>query len=169
MKKDALRRHYHYLWTGEAVAAMLFVGLLLWFADGRWQQWIARTYSLSIVILILIQGIVWWRLKLRLLRGNQHRMRLRIRASFRFWRRVNWWLIGGFPLVVLITTRLTNQPIISVDTLIGLLFLGGAMLEQINYYYYQLMYDSAEDWKYLRKYRRLRRGNIAKALDADLT
>lgn len=43
-------------------------------------------------------------------------------------------------------------------------FLGGAVLEQINYYV-QFMYDNPYDWAYLRRHRRLRRGSIAKALD----
>ena len=67
--------------------------------------------------------------------------------------------------MVLIATQLTQQPLASTDTWLGLLFLGGAVLEQINYYYVQLMYDSAYDWAYLRTHQRLRRGTIARALD----
>jgi hypothetical protein len=47
---------------------------------------------------------------------------------------------------------------------VGLLFTGGALLEQINYYYTQLMYDNPYDWNYLRTHRRLRQGIIGKAL-----
>ncbi len=43
--------------------------------------------------------------------------------------------------------------------------MGGAVLEQINYYYYQLMYDNPYDWNYLRRERRLRRGSVAKVLE----
>ncbi|MCL4267833.1 MAG: hypothetical protein KJ069_31995 [Anaerolineae bacterium] len=167
MDKETLQKRYQYLWTGEAFSAILFAAFLLWFAyqEGVWQKWIIRTYSLGIVILILIQGIVWWRWKLRLLRNNQRRMPAHVLNSFLFWRRTNWWLIGGFPLVVVIATQLTAQSVISTDVLFGLLILGGAMLEQINYYYVQLMYDSSYDWTYLRTHHRLRRGTIAKAFD----
>lgn len=167
MDTQALRKRYRYLWTGEALAASLFAALLLWSAyqDGVWQQWVARTYSTVVVILILIQGIVWWRSKLHLLDTNQRHLPTHVLDSFALWRRINWLLIGGFPFLVVIATRLMNQPLVSTDTLLGLLFLGGAVLEQINYYYVQLMYDSAYDWSYLRTHRRLRRGTIAKALD----
>ncbi len=167
MNKEALRKRYQALWTGEAAAIIVFVSFLLWFAyrDGQWQKWIIRTYSLGVVILILIQGIVWWRWKLHILRNNQRLIPEHVLKSFLFWRRTNWWLIGSFPLVVVVATKLTAQSLLSADTFIGLLILGGAVLEQINYYYVQLMYDSAYDWAYLRTHRRLRRGTIAKALD----
>jgi hypothetical protein len=39
------------------------------------------------------------------------------------------------------------------------------LLEQINYYHYQLMYfDSRYDWRYLMQNKRLRTGSIAKML-----
>lgn len=147
---------------------MLFVAVLLWsiYQDGIWQQWIARTYSLGVIIVILAQGIVWWRLKLRLLDTNQRQMPAPILRSFLFWRRMNWLLISCFPLVVVLAAQVADQPIISTDTVFGVLLLGGALLEQFNYYYVQLMYDSPYDWAYLRAHRRLRRGTIAKALDA---
>lgn len=168
MNKHALERRYNQLWSGEAVSAVVFTGLLLWFAyqDGMWQHWIARTYSLGVVILILGQAIIWWRLKLRLLKRDQRQMPAPILDSYRRWRQINWWLIGLFPLVVVLASQLTNHPVASLDTGLGLAFLLGAVLEQMNYYYYQLMYDSAYDITYLRTHRRLRRGTIAKALDA---
>ncbi len=166
MDQAKLRRRYQWLWTGEAVSSALFAAFLLWFAyqDGIWQRWIARTYSVTVIILILLQGIVWWRAKLRLRQQHQRQMPAHTLQAFRWWRRVNWMLIGAYPLVVIIATQLTAQPLFSPDTWLGLLFLGGAVLEQINYYYVQLMYDSAYDWSYLRTQQRLRQGTIAKAL-----
>jgi hypothetical protein len=165
MSKDALRRRYHYLWTGEILSAFLFTGLLFWFAfqDGAWQRWVARTYSLSIVILILMQGVFWWRLKLRLLRHRKYSIPSSVLRSYRIWRRINWLLIGGFPLIAILAAQITFQPILSTDTGFGLLLLGGAILEQINYYYYQLMYDSPNDWAYLGKQSRPKKGAIARA------
>ena len=56
MNKDMLRRRYTSLWTGEATAALLFAALLLWsiYHNGVWQRWVARTYSLGVVVFILI-------------------------------------------------------------------------------------------------------------------
>jgi hypothetical protein len=52
-----------------------------------------------------------------------------------------------------------------VDVGLGLLFLLGGILEQINYYYYQLIYfDSIYNWRYLMQHKRLRIGSIAKML-----
>lgn len=168
MDKDTLRRRYQSLWIGEAVAITLFVFLLLRAAlqDGIWQHWVARTYSLGVVILVLLQGIVWWRWKLQRLHTGRRHMPAHVLDSFRAWRRINWLLIGGFPLIVVLAAQWTDQPLASRDTWFGLLILGGAVLEQINYYYFQLMYDSAYDLAYLRAHRRLRRASIAQALDA---
>jgi hypothetical protein len=166
MSKRALQRRYTYLWTGEIVSALLFAGLLCYFAyrDGVWQHWIARSYSLGVLILILIQGSFWWRLKLRLLRRKQRSISPHTLNSYRRWRRINWLLISSFPLIVVIAAQITLQPLISADTRFGLLFFTGAILEQINYYYYQLMYDSPQDWAFLRKHRRLKQGAIARAM-----
>lgn len=168
MDKITLQKRYQYLWTGETLSATLFVAILLWSAwrDGVWQHWIVRTYSLGVVILILIQGATWWRWKLRVLANDQRHLPAPVLAAFRRWRRINWWLIGAFPLIVVAAQRLTGQALISVDAVVGLLIWIGAILEQINYYYTQLMYDNAYDWAYLRTHRQLRRGTIAKEFDA---
>lgn len=95
MDQDQLRRRYHALWSGEAFSALLFAALLFWFADQdcMWERWIVRTYSVGVVILILLQGIVWWRMKLRLLQQNRRQMPTAILRMFRRWRGVNWLLI----------------------------------------------------------------------------
>lgn len=142
MDKNTLRRRYRYLWTGEAFSATLFAALLFWSAyqDGVWQHWIARAYSVGVVILILLQGIVWWHWKLHLLDTNQRQMPTPVLRSFGFCRRINWVVIAAFPFVVMFATQLTNQPLLSLDTWLGLLILGGAVLEQINYYYVHRTY-----------------------------
>lgn len=161
-----MRKRYHYLWTGEATAVILFSLLFLWYAgqDGQWHAWIVRTYSLGVVITILIQGVVWWRWKLRLLDQGTRTMPPPVLRAYCFWRDMNWILIGAFPLIVVSVALWFNRLLSSPDACWGLLMLVGALLEQINYYYYQLMYDSAYDWAYLWRHRRLRRGTIAKAV-----
>jgi hypothetical protein len=101
MTKEALRRRYNYLWTGETVAAILFVILFLWAAyqDGVWRRWIIRSYSLAVVVTILIQGTCWWRLKLQLLNSEERHLPSHVLESYRNWRRINWVLIAAFPFV----------------------------------------------------------------------
>lgn len=162
-----LARRYRFLWTGELFSAVLFPVLLLWFAarDGAWSNWLGRGYAVAVVSAILLQGVAWWRWKLRLLREGRRTMPLPLLAGYRRLRALNWLLIALFPVVLLLTWMLTGRAPPAADTWLGLLFLGGAVLEQINYYYVQLMYDNPYDWAYLRRHRRLRRGSIAKALD----
>lgn len=166
MNKEALRRRYISLWTGEATAALFFTILLLWSMhhDGIWQCWIARTYSLSVVNIILIQAVIWWRWKVHLLNRDERSMPAQVLRQYQRWRAINWWLIGGFPFVVIFATSITGQSIDSLDTWLGLFILAGALLEHINYYYVQLMYNSAYDWKFLCTHRRPRLGTVAKAL-----
>jgi hypothetical protein len=160
-----LARRYRYLWTGELFSAVMFPSLLLWFAarDGAWTNWVGRGYAVVVVSCILLQGVAWWRWKLRLLREGRRTMPLSVLAVYRRLRALNWLLIALFPVVLLLRWMLTGRAP-TADTWLGLLFLGGAALEQINYYYVQLMYDNPYDWAYLRRHRRLRRGSIAKAL-----
>ena len=166
MEPEALAKRYRSLWMGEAVSSVLFVGVFLSvaLADGRWTHWIARSYALAVVVLILAQGVIWWRWKLRQLQAGQRTMPVEVLRKFRRYQRLNWLLIGAFPAVLALKWWVTGRFWPDEDTGFGLLFLGGALLEQINYYYYQLMYDSRYDWAYLRTHRRLRPGSIGKAL-----
>jgi hypothetical protein len=145
----------------------MFPVLLLWFAarDDAWSDWFGRGYAVAIVSCLLLQGVAWWRWKLRLLREGRRTMPLPVLAVYRRLRSLNWLLMGLFPAVLLLSRVLAGRPPPAADTWLGLLFLGGAVLEQVNYYYVQLMYDNPYDWAELRRHRRLRRGSIAIALD----
>jgi hypothetical protein len=166
MDRHKLAKRYRSLWTGEAASILLFVTLFLYYAlaDGQWRNWIVRTYSLTVVIFILLQGVAWWMWKLRILKAGQRMMPTVILKRFALFRQANWFLICLFPLVFILKWLVTNSLWSTKDVWLGSLFLVGALLEQINYYYYQLMYDNRYDWAYLRQHRRLRRGSIGKAL-----
>lgn len=166
IERSKLAKRYRSLWIGETVASCLFIVLFLRgvLADGDWRNWIVRGYALFLVLIILAQGVYWWRWKLRTLRAEQRTMPINILQRFALFKRLNWLLIGLFPLVLLVKWWLTSSFWLSADVWFGILFVGGAILEQINYYYYQLMYDNPYDWNYLRQHRMLRVGSIAKAL-----
>lgn len=166
MGHKALAQRYRVLWTGEVVSIVLFILLFLYFfhADGQWRNWIIRTYSLFVVIFILFQGTLWWILKLRILQAGQQTMPVAILMRFALFKKINWLLICFFPFVLILTGWITNAFWPTQDLWLGSLIMGGALLEQINYYYYQLMYDNRYDWMYLRRHRRLRQGSISKGL-----
>jgi hypothetical protein len=111
MERKALARRYRYLWMGEATNILIIIVVFLYYAlmDGKWSNWIARTYSLTIVIIILLQGVIWWRWKLRVLHAGQRTMPLRILIRFRRFRWVNWLLIGLFPVVLWLKWWLTDS------------------------------------------------------------
>ncbi|HBB94130.1 MAG TPA: hypothetical protein DC054_01955 [Blastocatellia bacterium] len=161
-----LARRYRYLWTGEAVSATIFIILLITGAvrEGHWVNWIDRAYSVGIVAWILVQAVVFWRWKLRLLAQEHRALPPEVVLRFRWFKHLNWVLIVAFPLVVLVGWLLAGRRLSQADVGLGTLILLGAILEQINYYYYQLMYDSRYDWRYLMLYKRLRIGSIAKML-----
>lgn len=167
MDKEKLAKRYRYLWTGELAAIILFIYLLVYYAarDGRWSNWILRIYSVSVVVIILAQSIPWWRWKLRLLKEGRREMPAHLVSRYARLRTLNWILISGFGMAVMAKWFFTDAAILGPDLWYGLLFLGGAVLEQVNYYYYQLMYDSAYDLNHLRSELSLRRGTIAKVLD----
>lgn len=161
-----LARRYTILWTGELFSAIMFPALVIWFAarGGAWSDWIGRFYAIGVVSAILFQGVVWWRWKLRILRAGRRTMPPRVLAAYRRLRGLNWLLIALFPAALLAAWAIRRQAPPAADVVVGLLFLVGATLEQINYYYVQLMYDNPYDWAHLRRERRLRRGSIATAL-----
>jgi len=167
MDTEALAKRYRYLWTGEAVSATLFTILLVTSAvwEGSWVNWMARAYSVSVVVWILMQAVVFWRWKLRLLAQQKRTLPAPVVLRFRWFKHLNWVLIGAFPLTVLVEWLVTGGRLSQADVGLGLLILLGAILEQINYYHYQLMYfDSRYDWRYLMQHKRLRIGSIAKML-----
>lgn len=170
MDKQKLSRRYRSLWLGETVSILLFIYLFAFFAarDAGWHNWILRGYSLAVVIIILLQGVSWWRWKQHQLAKDTRDMPAHIVTRFHRLRTVNWLLIAAFPLAMLGKRVITGALTTSADLWLGLLILAFAALEQINYYYVQLMYDSRYDWNYLRTHRSLRRGTIGKVLDRQL-
>lgn len=167
MDTEALIKRYRSLWIGEAVSASLFILLLVTSAvrDGSYVNWIARAYGVGVCVWILLQAVLFWRWKLRLLVHERRMLPAPVVQRFRWFKRLNWMLIGAFPPIVLIEWLATGGHLNQIDVALGLLFVVGAVLEQINYYYYQLMYfDSRYDWRYLVQNRRLRMGSIARML-----
>jgi hypothetical protein len=52
-----------------------------------------------------------------------------------------------------------------LDLVAGAAFYLLAVLEQVNYYHVQLMYDYPPDWRHLVQEKRLKRSSLSRALD----
>jgi hypothetical protein len=113
-------------------------------------------------MLILWQGATYWWLKLRSVRTHVP-LSDTWRQVYTILKRVNWGLLALSPLVLTISLRLPGPQRI-VDVLGGTFFTVLALLEQINYYYVQLMYDNPTDWRYLMRHKRLKRARLARDL-----
>jgi hypothetical protein len=167
MTVEKLRKRYRTLWQGEAAAIVAALALFIYYARGdAWINWFIRTYALAVVIVILLQGVAWWLWKLRVLDSGERTMPAHVLRQYRAFRNLNWLLIALLPLVLWAKRLITGALAFDADFWVGLLIWIGAILEQINYYYVQLMYDNPYDWAYLRRHRRLRPGTVAKAMAA---
>jgi hypothetical protein len=169
--RRALARRYRYLWRGELVAAG---GFLLAFVvyvplERPWPDWILRASGLFILLVLLVEGAFWWRGRLSDLEALRRQPSSSTLQAFRILRTANWLLIAIFP--ALVAWRMTwSRPPPAADPRWGIALAVGALLEQVNYFHYQLSYGYGLDFWYLRRYRRLRRGHVSLHLSrADLT
>lgn len=157
-----LSSRFEYLRRMEALAVVALPLLFVW--DWRrtpgsvhWPLGIAALVSVSY---LLLQGAIYWHLKHRALTLSTSLPPYFARLFSGF---------AGSNLVLLAVVGLGFAAHIartgwSVQLAWPLGIYLFAVLEHINYYHYQLMYDTANAWRYLRQNRRLRRA----ALGTDL-
>ncbi|MGD1994523.1 MAG: hypothetical protein PVI59_15115, partial [Anaerolineae bacterium] len=105
----------------------------------------------------------WW-LKLQAVKSDSEIAAGRLRW-FRTLKKINWVLIALLP-VLLVVNGLVNTFFRSgLDVIVGLGFYVLAVLEQINYYHYQLMYDYPPDWRVLIEEKKVKRSSLNRALE----
>jgi hypothetical protein len=164
-RRTAVVKRLRYLWTWELFDSFFLPAVAIFLA--RLQQkplGFFAIYGKALVTWILWQGVAYWWLKLRAVKTGAE-IPSRALRTFDFLQRVNWALIGLLP-IVLIGKGLTGSLFSSaLDLTVGLGFYGLALLEQINYYHYQLMYDCPADWRYLRTHYRLKRSKLHRDLE----
>ncbi len=146
-----------YLRSREALAALLLPAVIVW----RWIDvggdvaWGLRLGALAMLAWILIQGTFYWHLKLGSLASSTP-LPAYFAPLFRTFKWSNLALMAALAaLLVLQSDHLSEA---DVGWSAGLLT--GAMLEQINYYYYQLMYDTKASLSYVLRNRRLRKAAL---------
>lgn len=164
--REQLAKRYHYLMTGEAFNVLLFPALYFWWVrndNWAWEGWVLRGYGVLAIVIILAQGTYLWWYKLQTLNRGQSVIEpwmARLLVRFRVF---NWgMLLFYLPFIGII--NILNGTVGRADLLYGTLLVGFALLEQINYYYLQLMYDNRADVAYLMTHKRLKQGFVAREL-----
>ncbi|MFE4621284.1 hypothetical protein ACFRJ7_34830 [Streptomyces sp. NPDC056747] len=119
----------------------------------------ANLFGFALVMLLLLEGAAYWTVKLRALSAGSGAP-LPGAAVFAAARVVNLVLLGlGVPLTVL---AVADAP--GTGSIPGLLFTLFAVLEHVNYFHTQLMYDTPEDRRSRRRNGR-RRAHLARDLE----
>ena len=147
-----------YLRSREALAAFLLPAVIAytWFSGGGEVSWSIRIFALCMLSYILLQGTWYWHLKLRLL--NEHKP---LPAYFRdLYQCFKWSNVIGMValLAALLYYNTLSLSFSDLKWCAGLLV--GVLLEHINYYHYQLMYDTRAAFDFLRRNKRLRKAAL---------
>jgi hypothetical protein len=147
-----------YLRNAEAFCAF-FLPLFFWW-DWRKSDtpvaWDVRIAATALMSYILLQGALYWHLKLQAF--SQHQS---LPAYFlRLYKAFKWSsVVGIIAVLALVAGRshaVTNEDLGWAGCVLALV-----VAEQINYYHYQLMYDTRGAFAYLRRHRRLREAALA--------
>lgn len=138
----------------------------LWRTMGA-EGWLLRSGAVAIVAYILVQGAIYWQMKLNAVIRGERGLPGYFPALFNFFRRSNLWLFIAYGILVAVV--IARGALDSRDLAWGIGLYGFAILEHVNYYAYQLMHDSRNDRRYLARHRRLRRAALRDDLDAALS
>jgi hypothetical protein len=146
-----------YLHSREALATVVLPAVIVW---SWWHkesevEWLMRGAALALLTWILVQGTLYWYLKLRSLEGRQP-LPSWFHSVFRTFKWTNLVAIGAMLAVL----GIERHTIARVDLGWSAILLAGALLEQINYYHYQLMYDTRASIGHLLRNRRLRKAAL---------
>jgi len=157
---QSLSDRLKFLRSREALAAVVLPAVIVWswIDKGGEVAWPMRLAALALLAYILIQGTYYWHLKLRLL-DDQQPLPSYFRKLFMGFNWSNRIAIAGLLLVLVLVERSTVNEA-DIGWTAGLLV--GAIFEQINYYHYQLMYDTRASINYVRHNRRLRKAALGK-------
>ncbi|UUZ52348.1 hypothetical protein LP419_22615 [Massilia sp. H-1] len=155
---ETLSTRLKYLRSRELLAAFLLPAVIVW----RWMDrggdiaWGVRIGALALLAYILVQGTLYWHLKLRLLE-DQRPLPSWFASLFRAFGYSNLLAIAAILLAMAMGRGALSDP--DIGWTAGLLV--GAVLEHINYYHYQLMYDTRASFNHLVRNRRLRKAALS--------
>lgn len=136
-----------------ALPALFFLN---WQKSAAPVAWELRGAALALISYILLQGALYWHLKLHTVLRRQS-FPAYFQPLFRFFQYSN--LVAIIAVTVLAATMRGNSAS-TADLAWTMGLLGFAVLEQINYYHFQLMYDTRAAFAYLRRNGRLRKAAL---------
>jgi hypothetical protein len=147
-----------YLRNAEAFCSFALPAIFCfdWQRSGNPIAWGMRGPVLVLVSYILLQGVLYWHLKLQSVVRRQP-LPAYFQPLYRFFKYSNFLIIAATAALMAAMTGATASAA-DLTWSYGLLAL--AVLEQINYYHYQLMYDTRAAFAYLRRNGRLRKAAL---------
>ncbi len=160
MLRQNLIRRLHYLRNWELINIFFLPACLY---PGLWslkvQTWQPYGYALFVVCLILTQGVLYWHLKLQVISHKASTLPSYFSHLFSFFRWANVVLLSVY-LVLVICDQIVSLGQFQVSAGSNAIFLF-AILEYINYYYYQLSHDNLNDIRFLIKHKKIRRSPLS--------
>jgi len=152
---QTIRARMTYLRNGEGFAAMALPTVLsmVWETSGAPVAWGMRGAAMAMVVYILLQGMLYWQLKLQSTVRRQP-LPAYFQPLYSFFKYSNIVATSGVVMFIALTGG------DSTDLWWSCGLLAFAALEHINYYHYQLMYDTRGAVDYVRRNGRLRRAAL---------
>ncbi len=122
------------------------------------EHWQPYALSMFVLCLVLAQAVFYWHLKLQTIGHNQVAFPPYFNRLFSFFKWADIGLLSIYPIFML-SSQITALIDFRVSLWSNALFLF-AILEYINYYYYQLSHDNLNDIRFLLRYKKIRRSPL---------
>ena len=157
-----LRRRLLYLWTFEAFNGLVWFPLIYVYV-GRWGRlgWVSLAAQVVVSVMLVI-GAAYWFLKWRAVRRGERLGGPRVRQVFHAAK----WLYRALLvlLAALLAVRVAQGGASAAEMIVGGLLSLLAALEYVNYFHWQLSYDTPREIRYVLLHRRLKRATMVRDL-----
>lgn len=154
---NGLRNRFRYLWVWEGINALIVFPGFIWLMSASVRVGWFTLIGLSQLSALLLAGAAFAYLKWRDLGAGEKRLAA-YKPAFRGVR-----VVAPICLATTILLPILHPSILVGDSVwLGVAMWVLSMLEYVNYFHYQLMYDTPTDSRYLLTHRRLKRALIAR-------
>jgi hypothetical protein len=153
---QSIPKRMKYLRNAEVVSSVALPAIFCY----HWQQsaepigWAVRLPALALVSYLLLQGAWYWQLKLQAVVQRQP-LPSYFQPLYRFFKYSNLVLIVMVAAFIALANQATTD-----DLLWSFGLLAFVVAEHVNYYHYQLMYDTSSAFAYVRRNGRLRKAAL---------